>query len=666
MTQLLTNLTDNLFRGKTGFAFQLVLVLVCFVGAIFLRTQVGLGYQLYSLNEIYIAELWFVALVVSLAGWGKLVRQQLISRIAGHFNLGLGLAASVVAFGIFSLIGMAKSGIAIGWVLTGLALYFIYFDFRPRSKPLQVNWLHLALIALAMLMVLSIVRELLWAPYFNKYDDIRNYFALIARMLETGSLGTDPYNDGRLITSLGGQYFIQALFVSVAHYESLWLIEPVLYMLAIMAVLHGELERRGATVPQIIGSWMAFIVVAAQYPYLNDEVIAVNTTSVFSFISLGLVLWVLLDQYGPELDFKGRIALGLVVTATLAMKNTNALGVFMVYALVVAADPKALLQIRWWQEQSITLVGAVVLLLPMMLSCYMSSGSLWFPFLGSGNFISHWDETYNAQVSLGLGNAVVAFFERIIRAPIAVGFLCISLLTAAISLFKNERGLVRLAVPALVVLISVLIFNSTGGLAAYRYMSPYLVLGMLIYPLTMTTYTWALNQWMVAGGLLALLGLGRFDRLKEAPKVPFNMLIGQRRGPGPVVGAEKLAQYKQLNKIIPRGGKVLAWVSNPHLLDFGRAEIDLLVAPGMASPDADFAQLKTSKQLLNSVRNSGYTHLLFDDKLYPTTVTVQPKPYYWKYVSHSARKRCTDLLDSVKSQLGIAASLDSNLLVKVR
>ena len=371
---------------------------------------------------------WAVILTFSLLGWGRALR---VALKASRFcppgaDISLGLAAAVVVGGWLNLTALALRPAAWGFVALGALLGV------GQVKPL-LSWIGSALGAegpliqrrlrtgyLALLVLILVITVFAsvragstpgnsTVTRFNPHDDFHAYLVFPERMLQTGSMGSDPFNERRLNTGLGGQSFLLALAKAGMPFESLHLLEPGIGTLAALLTLLALCSALGLK----WGSAIALTLLAAAYPMRTANLSAFATG-----IALLLCLVLQLGEWpSDKRNWRMMVLAGLTAGAVCALKTTflvpvvGFVGLFFVLRLCSAGSRFGVLG----EAMGVGLV-ALVTLAPWMISLYRSSGTLLFPLLGSG-FI---DEVKPSYALLPM-RSVVHFVLETLSDPPAVG-----------------------------------------------------------------------------------------------------------------------------------------------------------------------------------------------------------------------------------------------------
>ena len=233
--------------------------------------------------------------VMALSGWGAGVRHVLRIETNGiGINAALGLAAAVCIGGILNLANVISPLFVLA-ALAGGSIVGIANALR-RAKDLQLvllpsrdRRLDLPLLIGLGFCLLLLLRGMLsgTARHFLDTDDFQAYLVYPLKMLTLGGFGPDPFSTRRIESSLGGQTFLDALFVSIAGLERMNALEygvgrVVITFLAWDISRYLNLSMRQCLLP------MAVCVII--WPAM------VNTTSVMTGIALFMLLLLALSR----------------------------------------------------------------------------------------------------------------------------------------------------------------------------------------------------------------------------------------------------------------------------------------------------------------------------------------------------------------------------------
>ena len=174
---------------------------------------------LYSVVLLATAALLLFA--ISAWGWGALVLRACRLEVHGDapYAVALGLAALAAAGGPLNLVGLAYAPmlwalLAAGWAIAARRLWQGRAGLQISFGSGSLAWAAPAAIGLLL------TAALLPGLAFNWGDDFQWYFQRVVRMLQTGTLGGNPF-DSVGYDSLGSQVFLQAFTLLVFHVDSL-------------------------------------------------------------------------------------------------------------------------------------------------------------------------------------------------------------------------------------------------------------------------------------------------------------------------------------------------------------------------------------------------------------------------------------------------------------
>jgi hypothetical protein len=135
----------------------------------------------------------------------------------------------------------------------------------PRSAP--PNLLARAILAAGVTILALRLLASGYSTSFNPGDDFQAYFVFPEKMVQTGSMGIDPFSGRRHESALGGSYFLGAIPLFVATETSANIIEGGVGLFTLW-LLFFELLRKW-TVPPILASSILFVIAFVPPPKVN-------------------------------------------------------------------------------------------------------------------------------------------------------------------------------------------------------------------------------------------------------------------------------------------------------------------------------------------------------------------------------------------------------------
>jgi hypothetical protein len=532
---------------------------------------------------------WGLVMLISLAGWGWALLRILGGRSASDpgIFLPLGLSWSIAVGGVLDWAGAVcpRNDVAfltIGILLAGIALWSLRGAASLRWRAVRdafatIGWLGKTVIVLLLALSCLAYAGSVYAVTFNPHDDLHGYFVFPLKMLQTGSLGPDPFSERRLVSSLGGQSFLHTFVLSALPIESLHLIDSGLCFLMMLAMVAGASEDRRPRGTRLL--MMIAILVFTVIPHAN-----ISATMSGVVVFFGAFRW--LDTMESRLRSADGLVLGMLLGGACVLKTSFVVpavtmaGTFFLIRLASGRDPV----MRRLGPALVTAAMASALAAPWMLSMFRSCGTLLYPLLGKG---------YHGSV---YGSFATTYPSLL--APHAVRFTCIAASTAlfisffslsALALTQKPRSAATVAMIAGGIVGTLAIGIATAGYGVDRYMFPFLFPAVLSLvckipapakapegagsghlPLAhLLVCVWLIgSQWEGSRQMFWQYGLNVRDALAG-------------RG---LASAQEAQRMRDAQNSVPEGDVILERVSKPFLLDFARNRVFIVDYPGGASP----------------------------------------------------------------------------------
>ena len=273
-------------------------------------------------------------LLAAFHGWGCLVHTWAYrAKPTGWaYPSALGIAFLIAVGGLLNSVHLARTPVLLALLAAGLGLTLFFvtrivITRKQNNQPLlplpkRLDWNtvgNLAYLALLLLVFSFLVITLLPTSTFNFHDDFHIYLMWPIRMLETGTLGGNPF-DHTGLSSLGGQSFMQGLLLSVAPLADINGFDAILCQLLALGLIKELGDRLKVHSVFILLACFLALVINPQY---------VNVTSLYSatLMLLGLT-WATLLLTEPTAPsdksavFRGAVPCSLFFAALLALKTT--------------------------------------------------------------------------------------------------------------------------------------------------------------------------------------------------------------------------------------------------------------------------------------------------------------------------------------------------------
>lgn len=538
--------------------------------------------------DLAVAFLLIIALFISLSGWGKL----LVHLVSANNNLQalvyplVGIAVITALGGWLNLLGLVtKSSICV-LMLAGVALFAIqqeWKDFRPgRISPYILPGLF---------MIPVLILPFLDYPLkFHPYDDFQSYLVLPVKMLQSGSLGFNPFMDRQMENSLGGDLFLQSMVLSFTDVRYSYILDISLGVI-LSAGLIISLSNRVLTKYKGIPLLMFLLIFP---PKVNSTYVLLPVALILGLLTVLNSLTSVKPGWQGRFILAGLIAAAIVTTKTLYSAFTGFLILIYLFLQMLKSRNRV-----FWIKGLLLLAGAFLfVLLPWMIYSRNNFGTYFYPFLGKGHHISaqikdfHY-VNYSPKFLLSVIIIVLAksagiffvgfiLFTRHIRSNYFSGTILSAMLASA------------LISVALTILIS-------GGDYFHRYTYPFLVATSVI--LLMVLLEYAVGKGSKTVAILGLLSLLFSCSLSEKANLhlkdirnffalnppKFINLLTREIDPSISILNEPLKQkqgflYEDLIGSVPDSAGILVYLKHPYKLDLSSDRLFIMDTPYALQP----------------------------------------------------------------------------------
>ncbi len=447
---------------------------------------------------------------------------------------------------------------------------------RQRNTARAVFWLAAAVFVVRFAATVH-------TPYYQHDDDYNFYLAAPAKMDALHEYAPDPFSERRVMSSLGGNYFLQSLVLTELPLEDVQMADRAfgLLLLGCLAVELGAVFR---LYPLQRALLTLFLLITPQLQF--------NLT----FVDLPFALFVGLVFVAADLDtFQAHprlqaFLLGITASGISTLKSTYLPhGVlFLVCIVLLHARYRSL---RAGVETLLpATLGSLLVLAPWMIASHSASGTWFYPILGKGYQYS----AYGLFPPPSGGHSVkIVAKVMLFNLPLAA-----VLLLEWFRCERDERTRVLASLTAAALSASVLVGLATGGDSVRRYNYPAILAAILLLYLAaavkanLAPSLRSLSlQWGSAVFCLCLAMYVGFNSWTHEYAMTFKCLRTSltdfRIEPEATVRA-----YRAMERAIPSGfdqapdgatDGTIATVDFPFLLDFRSHAIDIADIPGAAS-----------------------------------------------------------------------------------
>ncbi len=527
---------------------------------------------------------WATVVFVAIAGYGTLILGLGgLRRPALALSAVTGLGAVILLGGCLNLLHAISHPAQIALIVAGLVGFLLR---RPAllptsaSEPAQIQpqassrWTRPVVILAALVFILRFSASV-HTPYYQHDDDYNFYLAAPVKMAALHQYAPDPFSERRVMSSLGGNYFLQSLVLAELPLEDVQMADRAvgLLLLVCVAIGLGAVFRLKPLQRALLG---LFLLLTPQLQF--------NLTFVILPYALfcGLVF---LAADADELESRPilqALLLGATAATIASFKSTylpHGVLFFLCIGLLharrrgVPAGLKTIL---------VASLGCIVVLLPWMIASHAASGTWFYPLLGKGYQYSAYGlfPPPSSGNSLKIIVKVMLFNVPLLGVLIAEWFWC----------ERDERTRVLAALTASALVASILVGMATGGDSVRRYNYPAILAAILLL------YIAASHK----ANLLPAVRTRSLEGLSAALCVCLAMYIGFNSWTHEYAMTFKclrtsltdfriepeatVRSYAAMERAIPAGPDgAIATVDYPFLLDFQSRDIALADIPGAAS-----------------------------------------------------------------------------------
>lgn len=567
--------------------------------------------------------------MASLYGWGSLTGRWFNERppAGWAFPAALGIAVLIFVGGVLNAAKIAKPMVLLPLLLAGLglAIFFIFCscrDFlkdRPETGQLKGKFSgttagSLFYLALILLVFFFLITVLMPARTFNFQDDFKIYLMWPLRMLQTGTLGGNPF-DHIGVSSLGGQSFMQGMFLAYGKISDVNAFDAIVCLILVLGLLKELGEELGASPVFAITAGLLAVFINPHY---------VNITSLYSgaLMLLGLTYATILlsrsyDSLGSAGLIRAAVPCALFYAALLTLKTTFVFVAPFFWSISLLAS---LLLVKERKQVLLAYLSCAVittLLLAPWISLY------WHRYMREIYYILHdicytKGTTTSREITGDVWTTLLSnkqlFYGNTYRDYLGiVGMMFFASLTTGWIAWKNRhRRESFLLVPFLAVFLSTIIsyglqFNFGPARLVVRYSCPMLI-GAAPAAVLIAGWLWAqgrsrpqadfsLKKAAIFIGIILFisqLGLiwvfrGTFmDRVKRAYLHRTLISFPAAQDPRYVqyndyaLSEQGRKRMSRIQETVPAGETIFAWASMPFLFDFTRNHIYTINGSGLA------------------------------------------------------------------------------------
>ncbi len=417
---------------------------------------------------------WATIVFVAIAGYGTLVLSfWRLRRASLALAAVTGISVMILLGGCLNLLHAISLPARLLLVLIGVLSFILMHPVvvpPAASEPQQLDrraaspWTRPVLHLAAFVFMISFGASV-HTPYYQNDDDYNFYLAAPVKMADLHQYAPDPFSERRVMSSLGGNYFLQSLVLGELPLEDVQMADRALGLLLLVCVAAGlgAVFRLKPLQRALLG---LFLLLTPQLQF--------NLTFVILPYALfcGLVF---LAADTDELESRPMLQallLGAAAATIASFKSTylpHGVLFFLCIGLLHARRRGIAAGLRTILFASL---GCLVVLLPWMIANHAASGTWFYPLLGKGYQYSAYGlfPPPSSGNSLKIIVKVMLFNVPLLGVLIAEWFWC----------ERDERTRVLAALTASALVASILVGIATGGDSVRRYNYPAILAAILL------------------------------------------------------------------------------------------------------------------------------------------------------------------------------------------
>ncbi len=566
-----------------------------------------------SLLHFIEALLWCALLFLSIAGYGAV-----LLRLFGLRCPSVALAATsgvgVVIFlgGWLNLMRAVNTPVLLAMILLGLlAAILLRITVTEPASPNEAGNLpqpssRTVTLLFLLLAVLFIARlgASVHAGQYQASDDYNFYLAAPVKMLQLHHYAADPFSERRIMTSIGGSYFLQTMVLAALPVANVQMADRTLGLLLLAFMSYGLANQFHLTRMQRLV--FAFLVIFTPQLQFNLTFVLLPSALFFGLVYLAANRKLLAGH--PILL---ALLLGMVTGAVATTKST-----YLPHGVIFVAC----IALFHWRRRGFAAgaqtllfaaLSAFLVMAPWMIAHHTTSGTFFYPTLGPG-----YEYTAYGLYPAPSGAGVSVIIHKVI--PFCIPLLLLLVVEWVLG-DRDEPGEAILALSAAAFCAALLVGIATGGDSVRRYnypsMLPALVLLYVVFSRRVnavpTARRWSILQSctviFVVVGALTIWGNGLSNELMQIPWGLESALLDT-----PIVPHSVQAEYAAVQQAIPTDAPALASVDNPFLFDFRAHSISIADYPGAASLPPGWPSRQGGEALARYLLANHLRYLIYD------------------------------------------------------
>jgi hypothetical protein len=535
-----------------------------------------------SLLNFIAAILWCTILFVSITGYGSIISCfYCLRRFPFLLRSTCGFGIIIFLGGCLNLFDAVKTPILLVLSVVGLLGAIVY-----RAKHIDtedsslLNYQILPPTVALMLVVAAIIFALRLAATVHSVsyqagDDYNFYLAAPMKMLQLHHYAADPFSERRIMSSIGGNYFLQDLVLAILPLADVQMADRALGLLLLVSVCFSMVDDFHLT-PAQQAVFTLLVLTTPQFTF-NLTFVLLPSALFFALVYVAANRRLLASHRAFQ-----AVLLGATTGVLASTKST-----YLPHG-VIFVSCFAFFQLRrrgFSAAIKILFLAALTCLIvmgPWMIASHATCGTWFYPLLGKGFQYS----TYGLYPAPS-GAGVSIILHKVVPFCAPLGLLL------ALEWFlgdRDEQGEAILSLSAASLCATLLVGISTGGDSVRRYNYPCILPAMLLLYVVFSRRRNTLpgsRRWPILQTATVLfiaytaVTTWRNKFTNEYDQIPLGLKAGLRDTP--IVPPSVVAQYAAVQRSLPTDAGVLASVANSFLLDYRANAISIADYPGAAS-----------------------------------------------------------------------------------
>jgi hypothetical protein len=560
------------------------------------------------MGAFLLALAWSGLLLLAILGYGAALIRILRIRTTYALSALAGIPVVVFLGGVMNAFRLITRPMLFVFVTCGLVAAFLLLRLKSSEARTSLPFAKKSVLAKLLLVGAVLVFSFRIAAsvhdcHLQDSDDFNYYLAAPIKMLETHSFRGDTFSERRVMSSIGGNEFLDTLVLAALPAECTQMADWTIG-LALLAMLAFALGREFALTEEQGYALAFFLAITPQLRF--------NLTFVLlpSAIFAGLVYLAAHEEEMPRWPRMQALLIGGLVGAVSSMKSS-----YVVHGVLFLL---ILFAIRWWKRSAVEavrfLLGAslagLIVMLPWMIANIGTAGTMFYPLLGKGFQYSAYGH-YPPPTNPALG----IFVRKVVP-------FCVPLFVLLAAEWRwgerDERPLAITALMAAALIGSLANGLATGGDSVRRYnypcILPAITLAYILFArrrnMARSVMKWRVLEAAAAGfALLVAINTGttKFTSEYKGTWDGLKASLTDYRA----TTATTRARYASLQGAIPAGSDALTSISDPFLLNFARSNILIADWPGAASPRPGWPLWENADALAKFLLDHGIRYLIY-------------------------------------------------------